>query len=87
VGKIAKLIYGGNLSTAYYNKYAKENRADNVFSISDMDQVFQLSLEQLSRDDPTQRASLNWIVNRFMGPPFNWPLPNIGNTLPSYTEA
>jgi serine/threonine protein kinase len=50
--KIAKQIYGGNLSTVYYNKYARENKADDVFSILDMDQVFQQSLEQLSRDDP-----------------------------------
>jgi hypothetical protein len=87
VGKIAKQIYGSNLSTAYYNKYARENKAHDVFSISDMDQVFQLSLEQLSRDDLTQQATLNRIVNRFMGPPFNWPLPNVDETLRSYTEA
>jgi hypothetical protein len=53
MGKIAKEIYGGNLSTAYYNKYARENRADDVFSILEIDQVFQRSLEQLFRDDPT----------------------------------
>jgi hypothetical protein len=58
-----------------------------VFSISEMDQVFQHSLEQLFRDDPTQRASLNRIVNFFMGTSFNWLLPNLGNMLRSYTEA
>jgi hypothetical protein len=87
VGKIAKEIYGGNLSTAYYNKYVRQNKADDVFNISEMDQVFQHRLEQLFRDDPIQQASLNQIVNRFMDTPFNWPLPNVGNTLRSYTEA
>jgi hypothetical protein len=87
VGRIAKQIYGSNLSTAYYNKYMRENRVDDVFSILEMDQVFQCSLEQLFRDDPTQRASLNRIVNRFMGTPFNWLLSNVGDTLHSYTET
>jgi hypothetical protein len=81
VGKIAKEIYGGNLSTAYYNKYTKEDRADDVYNLSAMDQLFECSLEQLFREDLTQRASLNRIVNRFMGTPFNWLVPNVGDTL------
>jgi hypothetical protein len=31
--------------------------------------------------------TLNRIVNRFMSAPFNWPVPNVGDTLQSYTEA
>jgi hypothetical protein len=52
-----------------------------------MDQTFQHSLEELYKDDPEQRATLNQIVNRFMNAPFNWPVPNVGDTLRSYTEA
>jgi hypothetical protein len=54
MGKIAKEINGGNLSITYYNKYVKENRADDVYNLSKMDQLFQYSLEQLFRDDPAQ---------------------------------
>jgi serine/threonine protein kinase len=45
VGKIIQRIYGGNLFLEYYNKYHKEERRDDVFSFSAMDQVFQHSLE------------------------------------------
>jgi hypothetical protein len=58
-----------------------------VFSHFAMDQVFQRSLEQLYKDDPDQRATLNWIVNCFMDTPFNWPVSNVGDTLRSYIEA
>jgi hypothetical protein len=87
VGKIAQWIYGGNLSLAYYKKYVKEERAIDVYNHSSMDQYFQRSLEQVFKEDPEQRASLNRIVNHFMGTPFNWPIPNVGDTLQSYTEA
>jgi hypothetical protein len=42
-----------------------------MFNFSAMDRVFQRSLEQLYKDDPEQRATLNRIVNHFMGTPFN----------------
>jgi hypothetical protein len=87
LGKIAKWIYDGNLSLECYNKHYKEERGDDTFSFSTMDQTFQRSLEQLYKDDPEQRATLNRIVNRFMSAPFNWPVPNVGDTLRSYTEA
>jgi hypothetical protein len=87
VGKIAQWIYGGNLSLEYYSKQHKEERGDDPFSFSTMDQTFQRSLEQLYKDDPQQRATLTRIVNRFMSTPFNWPIPNVGDTLRSYTEA
>jgi hypothetical protein len=87
VGKIAQWIYSGNLSLEYYNKQHKEERGDDTFSFLAMDQTFQRSLEQLYKDDPKQRATLNWIVNRFMNIPFNWPVPNVGNMLRSYTKA
>jgi hypothetical protein len=45
VGKIAKEIYGGNLSIAYYNKYKREHIAGDVYSLLRMDQLFQCSLE------------------------------------------
>jgi hypothetical protein len=47
VGKIAQWTYSGNLSLKYYNKHHKEERGDDAFSFSTMDQVFQRSLEQL----------------------------------------
>jgi hypothetical protein len=81
VGKIAQWIYNGNLSLEYYSKQHKEERGDELFNFSTTDQTFQCSLEQLYRDDPEQRATLNRIVNRFMSAPFNWPVPNVGNTL------
>jgi hypothetical protein len=81
VGKIAQWIYSGNLSLEYYNKHHKEERGDDTFSFSAMDQTFQRSLEQLYKDDLEQQATLNRIVNRFMGIPFSWPVPNVGNTL------
>jgi serine/threonine protein kinase len=87
VGKIAQWIYGGNLPLEYYSKQHKEERGDDSFSFSAMDQTFQRSLEQLYRDDPQQRVTLTRIVNRFMSAPFNWPVPNVGDTLRSYTEA
>jgi hypothetical protein len=80
-------LYSGNLSLEYYNKQHKEERGDDTFSFLAMDQTFQRSLEQLYKDDPKQRATLNWIVNRFMNIPFNWPVPNVGNMLRSYTKA
>jgi hypothetical protein len=87
VGKIVRMIYGGNLSLKYYNKYIKEDRANDMYSHASMNQVFTLNLEQLLKEDPQQQASLNWIVNSFMGTPFNWLVPNVGDTLQSYTEA
>jgi hypothetical protein len=36
VGKIAKTIYNGNLSFAYYNRYVKEERADELYTHSSM---------------------------------------------------
>jgi dephospho-CoA kinase len=81
MGKIAQWIYDGNLSLKYYSKQYKEERGNDTFSFSAMDQVFQRSLEQLYKDDPEQRATLNRIVNRFMSSPFNWPVPNVGDTL------
>jgi hypothetical protein len=87
MGKIAQWIYNGNLSLEYYNKQYKEERGDDKFSFLAMDQTFQRSLEQLYKDDPEQRATLNQIVNRFMSTPFNWPVPNVGDTLRSYIEA
>jgi hypothetical protein len=87
VGRIAHWIYDGNLSLEYYNKQHKEERGDDPFSFSATDQTFQRSLEQLYKDDPEQRATLTRIVNRFMSAPFNWPVPNVGDTLRSYTEA
>jgi hypothetical protein len=87
VGRIAHWIYGGNLSLEYFSKQHKVDRGDDLFTFSATDQTFQLSLEQLFTDDPEQRATLNQIVNRFMSAPFNWPVPNVGDTLRSYTEA
>jgi hypothetical protein len=81
VDKISLWIYGGHLSLKYYNRYHKEESRDDVFNHSTMDQVFQHSLEQLYKDDPDQRATLNQIVNCFMDTPFNWLVPNIGNML------
>jgi hypothetical protein len=81
VGKIAHWIYSGNLSLEYFNKQHKVDRGDDPFTFSATDQTFQRSLEQLFMDDPEQRATLNWIVNRFMSAPFNWPVPNVGDTL------
>jgi hypothetical protein len=71
VGKIAQWIYSGNFSLQYYNRHHKEKRGDDMFSFLAMDQVFQRSLEQLYKDDPEQRDTLNRIVNCFMGTPFN----------------
>jgi hypothetical protein len=81
VGKIAKWIYSGNLSLEYYSKQHKEERGNDTFSFSAMDQTFQRSLEQLYKDNLEQRATSNRIVNRFMSAPFNWPIPNIGDIL------
>ena len=81
VGKIAEWIYGGNLFIEYYSKQYNEERGDDTFSFSTMDQVFQRSLEQLYKDNVEQRATLNRIVNRFMSIPFNWPVYNVGDTL------
>jgi hypothetical protein len=87
MGKIAQGIYGGNLFLEYYNKQYNEERGDDTFSFSAMDQVFQHSLKQLYKDDPEQRATLNRIVNCFMSTPFNWPVSNVGDTLRSYIGA
>jgi hypothetical protein len=87
VGRIAHWIYSGNLSLEYFSKQHKVDRGDDLFTFSATDQNFQRSLEQLFIDDPEQQATLNQIVNRFMSAPFNWPVPNIGDTLRSYTEA
>jgi hypothetical protein len=87
VGKIAQWIYRGNFFLEYYSKQHKEERGDDIFNFLAMDQTFQRSLEQLYKDDPDQRATLNQIVNRFMNAPFNWPVSNVGDTLRSYTEA
>jgi serine/threonine protein kinase len=87
VGRIAHWIYSGNLSLEYFSKQHKVDRGDDPFTFSGTDQTFERSLEQLFMDDPEQRATLNRIVNRFMSAPFNWPLPNIGDTLRSYIEA
>jgi hypothetical protein len=87
VGRIAYWIYDGNLSLEYFSKQHKVDRGDDPFTFSATDQTFKRSLEQLFTDDPEQRATLNWIVNRFMSAPFNWPVPNVGDTLRSYTEA
>jgi hypothetical protein len=81
VDKIAKAIYSGNLSLEYYNRYVKEDKADDVYSHASMNQVFKLSLEQLFKEDLEQRDSLNQIVNRYMGTPFNWLVPNVGDML------
>ena len=78
--KIAHWIYSGNLSLEYFSKEHKEEKGDESFSFSAMYQTFQHSLEQLFRDNPEQRPTLNWIVNHFMSAPFNWPIPNIGDT-------
>ena len=43
IGKIAKEIYSGNLSTAYYNKYKREHIVGDVYSLLRMDQLFQRS--------------------------------------------
>jgi hypothetical protein len=87
VGRIAHWIYDGNLSLKYFSKQHKIDRGDDPFTFSAMDQTFQRSLEQLFMDDPEKRSTLNRIVNRFMSAPFNWPVPNVGNTLRLYTEA
>jgi hypothetical protein len=79
-GKIARAIY---LSLVYYNKYVKEERVDGMYIHVSMNQVFEVGLEQLFKEDPEQPASLNW----FMGTPFNWPVPNIGDTLRLYIAA
>jgi hypothetical protein len=71
----------------YFSKQHKVDRGDDPFTFSATDQTFQRSLEYLFTDDPEQRATLNRIVNRFMSAPFNWPVPNIGDTLRLYTEA
>jgi hypothetical protein len=59
----------------------KENRADDMYSHALMNQVFQVSLEQLFKEIPKQQVSLTRIVNQFMDTPFNWLVPNIGDTL------
>jgi hypothetical protein len=87
VGKIALKIYGGNLSLDYFRKQERVERGDLKYDQATMHSVFERSLEQLSDSDPEQRASLTRIVNRFMNGPFNWPVPNVGDTLRSYTEA
>ena len=87
VGKIADWIYGGHLSAEYFSKQRKEARGDEAYDGSTMDQAFRRSLEQLFEPNPERRASLNRIVNRFMSAPFNWPVPNVGDTLRAYTEA
>jgi hypothetical protein len=87
VGKIAQWIYGGNLFLEHYDKYIKEDRADDIYNHSIMNQLFQHSLEQLCKDDLDQRATLNRIMNRFKSTPFTWLVPNVGDTLRSYTEA
>jgi hypothetical protein len=58
-----------------------------MYSHALMNQVFQVSLEQLFKEIPKQQVSLTRIVNQFMDTPFNWLVPNIGNTLRSYIEA
>jgi hypothetical protein len=87
VGRIAHWIYDGNLSLEYFSKQHKVDRGDDPFTFSATDQTFKRSLEQLFMDDQEQRATLNRIVNRFMSAPFNWPVPNVGDTPQSYTEA
>jgi hypothetical protein len=87
MGRIAHWIYNGNLSLEYFSKQYKVDRGDDPFTFSATDQTFQRSLEQLFRDDPEQRVTLNQIVNRFMSAPFNWLVPNVGDILRLYTEA
>jgi hypothetical protein len=66
MGKITIAIYSGNLFLAYYNRYVKEERANDIYDCTSMNQLLEVSLEQLFKKDPKQRASLNWIVNQCM---------------------
>jgi hypothetical protein len=50
-----------------------------MYNPSAMHLFFKRSLEQLFKEDLEQRASLNRIVNRFMGSLFNWPVSNVGD--------
>jgi hypothetical protein len=50
-------------------------------SHASMNQVFELSLQLFFKVDLEQRASLNQIVNRFMGTSLNWLVSNVGDTL------
>jgi hypothetical protein len=81
VGKITRAIYGSNLFSVYYIRYLKDDKANDMYDHASMYQAFKVCLEQLFKEDLEQRASLNWIVNRFMGTPFNWLVLNVGNTL------
>jgi hypothetical protein len=87
MGRIAYWIYSGNLSLEYFSKQHKIERGDDPFTFLATGETFQRSLEQLFTDDLEQQATLNRIVNHFMSAPFNSPVPNVGDTLRSYTEA
>jgi hypothetical protein len=63
VDKIAKTIYSGNLSLIYHIKEVKEKRANDMYNHVSMNQVFEVSLEQLFKENPDQRATLNQIFN------------------------
>ena len=45
MSKIGKTIYKGNSCFAYYDRYVKEDRADDMYNHSYVNQVFELSLE------------------------------------------
>ena len=80
MGKIARAIY---LSLVYYNRYVKEEKVDGMYVHASMNQVFEVGLEQLFKEDPKQPASLKW----FVGTHFSWPVPNIGDTSRLYTAT
>ena len=81
VDKFTKAIYSGNFLLAYYSRFVKEDMADDMYSHISMNQIFEVGLDQLSKEDLEQRAFLTQIMNWFMDTPFNWPVLNIGNTL------
>jgi hypothetical protein len=54
VDKIAKTIH---------IKEVKEKRANDMYNHVSMNQVFEVSLEQLFKENPDQRATLNQIFN------------------------
>ena len=77
VDKISHWIYSSNLSLEYFSKQHKVNKGNDLFTFSATNQTFEHSLEQLFKNNPEQRATLNQTVNCFMSAPFNQACHNI----------
>lgn len=87
VGKIARRIFGGHISDGFYERQIEDPdfEGGHTYDRVMMASAFEASLDQLANEDPTRRASITRVVNRFMLPPFNWPIPE--DTLRPYADG